>query len=123
MNLVASAAAGVAAFVTVAVAFAGGYALHEPVQDRTPSPAVTVTRTAPPKAITRTVPSKTITATVTASPPDSSALTADNECLADLFQMIEGWITLTGSTVANYGGGTATVPSGWWDGPPCPPDG
>jgi hypothetical protein len=46
-----------------------------------------------------------------------------NACISDLFQMIEGWITVSGSSVGSYSGGTATVPSGWWYGPPCPPNG
>ncbi len=68
-RLVASAAAGVGAFVIVAGAFAGGYALHQP-GTKTVTVTRTVTRTAPPKVITRTVtrPAPKVTVTVTATP-------------------------------------------------------
>ncbi len=104
MNLIASAAVGVAAFAVVAGAAAGGYAVHHP-GTRTDTRIVTVTRTVPPKVVTRTVtrpvPGPAVTVTVNG---DSAQLQADNTCIAALYQNIQNW-------KANGG----MVPNGWWD--------
>jgi hypothetical protein len=126
-RLVTSAVVGAGALVLLAGTAVGGYTLHHPG-----SRTVTVTHTKiVPKTITVTkwkthtlTKWKTRTVTVTSPPAAASGAAAQtNACISDLFQMIEGWVTASGSSVANYSGGTATVPSGWWLGPPCPPNG
>lgn len=73
MNPIASAGVGVAAFVIVAGAAVGGYALHHP-GTRTVTVTRTVTRTAPPKVITRTAPKVTVTVTATPAAGSPSIL-------------------------------------------------
>jgi hypothetical protein len=118
---ITASAGAVAALALVAVGGAGYLAGNSHAAGRVVTRTVTVTKTSPPKIVTRwKTRTETRTVTVTATPSvDNSQLASANACIADLYQDIEGWITISGSSVGSYQGGTATIPAGWWDGR-CP---
>lgn len=123
---VAPAAIGAVAALAFVAVGAGGYAVgNSHAAGRVVTVRATVTKTTPAKIVTRwKTNTKTVTVTVTASPTaDGAALAAANACISDLYQMIGNWLTLAGSSPASWTGGNAYIPHGWWEGPPCPPNG